>query len=641
MFFKNSRPDRAKRAGVRPELSAANIPPAKPYALLTEDEIRTGGNRTLIFDVESYPNYFEVGFKCTQTGKVFYFEDGFDQSVNRDLLGFVLFRFLLIGFNSRVYDLPMLGYALDGVPAWKLKEYSNELILAEEPKYDLRLSRCNHIDLIDVAPITASLKIYSGRLHCPRMQDLPYSDTKELTREEATNVRDYNLNDLDNTHLLGSSLADEIALRIALSAEYEIDLRSKSDAQVAEAVIISELAKLGVRARKPTIEPGKSFRFTMPPGLAFSTEHLRGVLDEVLKTNFVIEDNGSVKTPQNLLDLNIRVDKLKFQMGNGGLHSNEKSVSYFATNELLILDRDVASYYPAILINQKLEPNQLPGFMAVFHNIVGKRLAAKQAGRKVEAASLKIVINGIIGKLSNQYSKVYAPEVNTQITVSGQLYLLMLIEMLTTEGFEVVSANTDGVVTIVPKLRKSEFDTICSKWEEITGFVTEETSYRSLHARDVNNYIAIKPDGTCKVKGAYSELGSAPPGYLSKNPESLIVTDALQAYLAKGLDIEQTVRSCVDIRRFINVRQVKGGAYKSGTYLGKAIRWYYSTDLQGETIQYVLSGNNVPKSEAARPCMDLPKQLPSDLNFDYYINEAYDALYDLGVLKKPQQESLL
>lgn len=640
MFFKDSRPDRAKRAGVRPSYSAASIPPAKPYELLTEDEIRTGGNRTFIFDVESYPNYFEVGFKDDVSGKVYYFEDSADSSINRDLLGFILFRFLLIGFNSKVYDLPMLAHALDGVPCWKLKEISNELILSEQPQFDGRLTQCNHIDLIDVAPITASLKIYAGRLHCPRMQDLPYPDTAILTELEARNVRDYNLNDLDNTQLLYHGLKEEIALREALGSEYQIDLRSKSDAQVAEAVIVSELAKLGVRARKPTIDVGSSFRFTIPPGLSFRTERLQNVLNEVLNTDFIVSDNGAVDTPENLANLDIRVDGFRYTIGIGGLHSNEKSISYFASSDVSIFDRDVASYYPVILILQNLFPSSLgESFVTVFKSIVDRRLRAKAEGRKVEAASLKIVINGIIGKLSNMWSKVYAPEANTQITVSGQMYLLMLIEMLVLEGFKVVSANTDGVVAIVPRRRKFEFDKLCAEWEAKTGFTTEETEYKSIHSRDVNNYIAVKPDGTTKVKGVYSELGSAPPGYLSKNPESLIVTDALQAFLAKGIDVEQTVNSSADIKRFLNVRNVKGGGQKDGVYLGKAVRWYYSNCVTG-TINYVLSGNAVPKSENARPCMELSELLPSDLDRSYYINEAREALFDVGFLKRPGQENL-
>ena len=646
LFFDDSRPDRRKRAKIKPVLDRAAIPAAKPYELLTEDGIRFGGDRTLVFDVECYPNYWLCGFKDIDSGKAFYFEvrpDGWffngknlDYVIWRDLLGFVLYRFLLIGFNSKVYDLPIVALALDGVETSNLKEFSNELIAAETSKFDPRLAKCNHIDIIDVAPISASLKIYAGRLHCNRMQDLPFEHNSTLSFNDASVVRDYNINDLDNTSLLYNNLKPQIELRIALSEQYNVDLRSKSDAQIAEAVILAELAKLGVVARKPTIEPGRTFRVRPIPGLAFQTPALQRVLDEVMATDFVIGENGSVDTPQNLLDLDIRLGICKYQIGNGGLHSNEKSVSWFADLDLDIIDDDVASYYPNIMLNQNLYPAHLgPSFIDVYRTVTVRRLDAKQVGRKTEAESLKIVVNGGIGKLSNQYSKLYAPDINTQITISGQLYLLMLIEAIELVGISVVSANTDGVVKMVNKDQYTKLREVIGWWEKVTGFVTEETRYKSIHSRDVNNYVAIKEDDKTKVKGVYSEFGSALNSVLSKNPESLIVSDSVQEFLAKGIPIEETIRSCTDIRRFVNVRTVKGGAQKNGVYLGKAIRWYYSSSEQGE-INYVLSGNRVPKSEAARPLMELPTELPADLNHQHYIDEAIEVLYDIGYYKRKE-----
>lgn len=650
LFFDNSRPDRAKRAKIRPVLDRAAIPPAKSYELLSEQEIRFGGDRVVVFDVENHPNYFLVSFKDIKSGKVVCFELLEDiYYVNKivsdynswaSLLCFVLYRFLIIGFNSKVYDLPMVANALDGVQNWKLKELSNELIAAETAKFDPRLHNVNHIDIIDVAPITASLKIYGGRLHCKRMQDLPYGHDQHLTVEEAANVRDYNINDLDITQLLYENLIPQIELRESLSKQYQIDLRSKSDAQVAEAVILGELRRLGTVPKPPPVEPGRAFRVRPIPGLRFQTPALQRVLAAVMETDFVIENNGSVLTPKNLLDLDIRIGHCKYQIGNGGLHSNEKSISYYASNNVYIIDDDVASYYPNILINQNLYPEHLgEAFIIVYKTLTERRLIAKAAKRMVEADSLKIVVNGGIGKLSNQYSKLRAPEINTQVTVSGQMYLLMLIEAIELVGIEIISGNTDGIVKLC---RPDQYDLlrqVITWWERETGFVTEETRYKSLHSRDVNNYVAVKPDLSTKVKGVYGERGSALNSVLSKNPESLIVSDAVQKFLAEGTPYEQTIRSCRDIKRFVNVRTVKGGAQKAGIYLGKAIRWYYSSSEQGE-INYVLSGNKVPKSEAAKPLMELPDELPTDIDYEHYINEALDILYDVGYYKRKLERGL-
>jgi len=642
MLFEESRADRRKRAGIKPALNPAAIPPAKPYTLLTRDEILSGVNRTLILDTESYPNYFLAAFQCLETGKVVYFEDSPDATVDTDLLSFVLHRFLTVGFNSIPYDLPMLLAAIKGSRAPALKQLSDKMIVEGERLTGNLPKAMNHIDLFDVAPLPdISLKLYAGRMHAPRMQDLPYAPDKLLTPEEARNVRDYCINDLDNTSLLFKAVLPQIELREALGKDYGQDLRSRSDAQVAEAVILGELAKLGVRPRQPTVEAGRRFRISPPPGLSFQTPALQHVLSVTLSTDFVIGLNGAVNTPAELTGLDISINGKSYKMGNGGLHSNEKSLTSYSTDTVKLIDRDVASYYPAILINQRLYPHHLgEAFIDVYTAIRDRRLRAKSLGLKTEAEGLKIAVNGGIGKLSNQYSKLYAPEVNSQVTVSGQLYLLMLIEAVELAGIPVISANTDGIVMAVPNDKKEALDVVIKWWEHSTGFVTEETVYRSLHCRDVNNYIAIKPDGGCKLKGVYSEVGSALNSVLSKNPESLIVSDAIQAFLSSGKPVADTIFACTDIRRFVNVRTVRGGARKDTTYLGKVIRWYYSTEVEG-TINYVISGNSVPKTERARPAMILPTELPPDLNFNHYIREAEEALMDLGAKVRPGQRKLL
>ena len=46
-------------------------------------------------------------------------------------------------------------------------------------------------------------------------------------------------------------------------------------------------------------------------------------------------------------------------MGIGGLHSTEQSVHYIANEDFILVDRDVTSYYPTIILNQGLAPAHL------------------------------------------------------------------------------------------------------------------------------------------------------------------------------------------------------------------------------------------------------------------------------------------
>lgn len=640
MFFDDSRPDRAKRAK-RPQeiLARSPIPAAKSYELMSLQEL-TNGFHTFVFDIESYPNYFLAAFKDIDTGKIAFFEDSPAAQIDTALLSFVLYRNKLIGFNSKAYDLPMLAEALTGNSANFLNELSNKIIFNERAEFDIRLARINHIDLIEVAPLEASLKMYAARLHAPRIQDLPYAPNTELTFEQAVNVRNYCINDLDCTELLYRELCPHIELREVLGNEYGMDLRSKSDAQVAEAIVLSELTKHGVKIPRD-FDVSYEFKYVPPPEMQFTSEVMKMAMDVITHTTFYVEGNGNVDTPKSIKSLNINLGGVTYRMGNGGLHSMEKSVTHKASDDILLIDKDVASYYPYIVLNQGLFPRHLgPAFLEIYRKIVYRRLQAKKDGQVDIAAALKIAINGIFGKFGNVYSKLFAPELVTQITVSGQLYLLMYIERLVNAGIKVVSANTDGVlIKCSPEqLDKLNYETIA--WEEATGLITEETRYRSISCRDVNNYIAVKENGTCKTKGVYSEVGSALNSVLSKNPEALIVSDAVQAYLAKGIPVHETIQNCKDTRRFVHVRAVKGGAEKNGVYLGKTVRWYYAKEETGE-INYVLSGNKVASTSGAKPLMILPDSIPYDLDYDYYINEALTTLYEIGLHRKPSVGKLI
>ena len=195
-----------------------------------------------------------------------------------------------------------------------------------------------------------------------------------------------------------------------------------------------------------------------------------------------------------------------------------------------------------------------------------------------------------------------------------------------------VSANTDGIAIKCHKSQRDTMKAVISEWERDTAFKTEETQYRALYSRDVNNYIAIKLDGSTKTKGVFANPWASEKNKderLKKNPTNQICIDAVSALLVKGVPINDTVRGCSDFTKFVSVRSVKGGAVKDGVYLGKSIRWYYAAGEQGEII-YASNGNKVPRSDGARPAMDLPSTMPDDVDFDWYVAEAEKILAGIG-----------
>lgn len=619
----------------------------KEFELASDAEIETNVGSKVTFDVECYENYFLIGIKFIAIGKYCIYEIFDNERLNKydevHKIYWILNNYCVIGFNSKDYDIPLVRLALQGNSTKFLKSVSNWIIFEEkrsyeiEKKYNLKEHEFNHIDLIEVAPLKGSLKLYAGRLHCKRMQDLPYEHTKILTYEETQFVKKYNFNDLDNTELLANELEPHLQLRKEMSFVYNQDLRSRSDAQVAEYVIASELERInGYRPKRPEIAPGKSYIYVAPRWLVFKSPLLNRALEVVKSSPFIVGEDGAIAMPEEIGKLELNINKSTYRMGIGGLHSSEKSIAHIADENTIIADADVVSYYPSIILNESLYPKHLGrAFLNVYRTLVTKRLQAKKEGNKIIADSLKITINGCFGKLGNKWSVLYAPYLLIQVTLTGQLALLMLIEMLEYAEITVISANTDGVLIKCDKSDESKMKSVIRKWEHITGFETEESLYRAFYSRDVNNYIGVKKDGTSKVKGAFSDKGSAGNSSLSRNAENFICNDAVLAFITNKTPISDTINLCRDMRKFVTVRNVKGGAIKSGVYLGKCIRWYYSTNMQGE-INYKIPNkqgnyNKVPNSDKAMPLMELPEALPDDIDYDRYISIAKDILIDIGV----------
>lgn len=587
-------------------------------------------NHVLVFDIESYPNYFLIAFRSVELGKALVFEQSDGCNLDTRKVAWVARNFCLVGFNSKHYDIPMLQLAIAGKSASELFDATQKVIV--DNVYGSDLTReceniaINHVDLIEVAPGQVGLKLYGGRLHCKRMWDLPFKPGTILSEDQAAIVRWYCINDLDLTELLYRDLTPQINLRETMSVEYGMDLRSKSDAQIAETVISSELQKLIGRVYKPSVEVGTVYKYQVPAFISFETDAMRAMLSQLADFEFVVADDGYVRMPDALSQMKITIGSAQYQMGMGGLHSCEKGVSYWADDETYIIDRDVASYYPSVILNLQLAPEHLgKSFLDVYSKIVERRLAAKAAGNKVVTDSLKIAINGSFGKLGSKWSVLYSPNLLFQVTITGQLCLFMLIEKLEINEISVISANTDGVVFKCAKRDYEKVQRLIEEWEKQTSFTTEETRYRSIHSRDVNTYIAIKTDNSVKTKGEYGF------GSMSKNPNGLICVEAVVEYLKNGTPVADTIRACSDITKFITVRTVSGGAVRDSVYLGKAIRWYISTSARGEII-YAKNGNKVPQSENAMPVMTLPDSFPLDVDFDHYIRRANEILEKINAI---------
>lgn len=629
----------------------------------------TAPKPTLICDTECYFGYFLVAFKRVSDGKVVTIEMSDrtprdEDDAKRLRVRSILLQNRIITFNGMGYDMPLLWYFISGATNAELKQASDRIINGRvrywETERLLGISiprEVDHVDLIEPQPNPfVSLKTLNGRLHGRKMQDLPIEPDAALSTADMDLLTRYCGNDLDATHLLLNAIKEPIEMREAFSAEYKIDLRSKSDAQMGEAMIKRRVEQaLGERVQKAPVEAGSSFPFKIPNWLKVEHPALREIVDKLRESQFYIQPDGKVEGPPWLQSCSLTIGETQYAMGIGGLHSTESNRALHSDDDHVLIDFDVASYYPAIILNSGLYPKALgPEFLKVFRSIRDERVAAKRGGDKTKDKGLKIAVNGCFGKLGSSYSVLYAPHLMIAITLGGQMALLMLIDRAERAGIRVVSGNTDGVVFRCPRhlagpiensrLTAGALKQIIEQWEEDTGFELEATEYRSLYSASVNSYYAFKPDGKPKVKGpGWTGRHESPPDMrtqLMKNPAAEICSLAVIELINHGTPLEQTIRACSDIRDFVTVVKVDGGATWRGEYLGKVVRYYWAAD--GEEIYrkkaHATTGNHakVPKTDGCRPLMELPDELPGDIDYARYVAEAERILVDIGYSEPPR-----
>ena len=576
----------------------------------------------LFFDTECYPNYFLIVFKGLDG-----IEECFIQDEERNLelppsrIKQLLKERQTIGFNSRFYDIPMITYALTGVSNKLLKDMSDRII--NESAYDVLCEHqlwCpkeyDHIDIINVAIGKNGLKMYGARINTPYLQDLPFDPSVKLTKEEKKIVKEYCSNDVDITKDLYLYLKKEIDIRSVINDEYGVDVRSKSDAQIAEVLINKELSSNKLKVKE------FDFKYKAPSYIKFKTDTLNDLLGKFKAIEFKFKTGD--KLIKNNKIANISINNVSYAVGIGGLHSTEEARTVVAMDDEYIIDVDVVSYYPTIILNNEYCPSNYEpkDFLTFYQKIYNDRITAKKENNTGKANVYKIILNGSFGKFGDQYSILYSPELLIHTTITGQLSLLMLIETLEQYNYNVLSANTDGITIRVKKDKYDFFKKIISTWETRANFKTEEVRYRSLHNQSVNSYIAIKEDGTLKCKGVFGS------GDLSRNPAIKICKEAIFSYLLDKRKVEDTIMNAKqDPSNFIMVRKCAKGGYWKGEYLGKIVRWYWS--LKGEPITNP-KGDKVANTDDAYPIMSLKDKL-DNINYEKYIKKTYELLETIGI----------
>lgn len=401
-------------------------------------------------DIECFHNWFEVGITDAANGWEWDFQLVPGSALDIESIVKLLQMYTIVTFNGTHYDVPMLALALTGATNEQLK-IANDVIINEHincwaffKKFNVRPPHyLDHIDLSEPAPgVKLSLKQYAGRCHAPTMQETVVDFNLPMPVEKIPEEIIYCRNDRKVTRIMGHGLKSRMDLRRAINAEYPgLDVRSKSDAQIAETIIKSEWTRLimesearlsadypyglnddmwriahssgnyphlGVEYARdwnnkpqviiPHFQHGTTFKCKVPDYIEFVTDDLKDFLQLVRTCDFFISnkdeaelmgiDEKKIKTgvliPPELKGRDIHIGGATYRVGIGGLHSQESKTKHIAVpGKLILRTADVRSYYPSLILNAGMYPPQMgPLFLTIYQTIYTSRLEAKSAAKR-------------------------------------------------------------------------------------------------------------------------------------------------------------------------------------------------------------------------------------------------------------------
>ena len=365
-----------------------------------------------------------------------------------------------------------------------------------------------------------------------------------LPASEIPNMISYNVNDVDSTEELLNRCKKDIDLRIAIEDEYRVKVLNKDGVNIGMKIITQKyLEKTGqtwkqikdLRSPCDMIDLSK----VILPIVKFDTPILQSVLEEMKKQ--------TVSPGRKGYENKFIFEGLRYSVGVGGIHSvNDPEIVIPKEDEMLI-DIDVASLYPSMLIEYGFYPKHLgPEFLEIYKQIKDERIEAKHNGNKVKNETLKLALNGLSGNLQNPHNFCYSPEAVMKIRINGQLLLLMLAEKLTQLGCRIIQANTDGLFVLLKKSVYVSVNKVCREWEQLTKLTLEEERFKAMYQYAINDYFAITEDDKVKEKGMFITTVKLGKGLTPK-----IIPKAVINFFKNGVPVEETIKGCQDIRDFL------------------------------------------------------------------------------------------
>ena len=602
----------------------------------------------LVYDVEVFPNVFSCTLKNSETGQVLVYELSHRKTdVTKEATAMVkLFmdnNYLFCGYSNIHYDNPIMNFIIENVGSMpnnyekvcnRIFRLSQQIITSETSegwkkwKYSTKFATLDLLTMLFSQKLRVGLKEMQVTMQYHNVQEYEGNFDDWLPDEEIDKMLAYNLNDVDSTLELLNRCKKDIDLRIGIQKEYGVDVLSKDGMSIGTEILkIKYLEKTkkqwyqikDLRSPCDVIDLSN----VIFPFISYETPILQSLLTEMKQQKVSPGRKGYEK--------HFLLDNVEVTVGVGGIHTkNEPEIIIPKENELL-LDSDVNSLYPSLIISYGLVPQHLgEEFLEIYGQVREERLEAKRTHQDVKNTTLKLALNGATGNYQNEYSWLYDPVAVMKIRINGQLLLLMLTEMLLKAGAKLKQLNTDGILYIIDK--NVDYQTILKQWEEKTKLTLETEEYESFYQFAINDYLAI---GTgykethdpklIKQKGLFIDSVK-----LGKGMQPMIIPEALNRYFADGIPVEQTIRECRDLNKFITYQKTdkKFSVEYNNKLISRINRYYVSTNgpflykcevIDGKRERYT----NMLKASGVTIVNNLDdiKEFPNNINYEYYITE--------------------
>ena len=286
----------------------------------------------------------------------------------------------------------------------------------------------------------------------------------------------------------------------------------------------------------------------------------------------------------------------------GGGHGAIPNLVYDCKpNEIMIMS-DIAQMYPHLMTKYNLMSRSVTK-PERYEYILSESLRLKALKKKKEREPYKRICNISYGATGDEFNAMYDPLHRNLVCVYGQVLMVMLLEELEekVKSFRLLQNNTDGILYIIDVKDFDLVDDITYQWEQKTHLTMEFDYFKKVIQGDVNNYIAIEPDGSYKAKGSYfKELSTI-------DNDLPIVNKAIKNYLIKNIPVEKTIYECDDLMQFQQIVKISSkylyAVYNNKVLNEKTLRVFASKDNRDGTLYKVKNVNGKLRTEktAATP----------------------------------------